>query len=184
MARSKQQTELIVFVALIVVAAAVWYFYFGHHSVTGVLSASGKYQPIDAVDYKTIFDQFVAAQSAEYKPSGRNIFIAGAATVAPSMTGEQKTDVKSTWRIYDQPKLPPPPPPPVLSWKFFGYGTLPSNGPRRAFLLDGDEVRIVGEGDTVQNTIRITHIGNDRIEYEDINTGMKNSSPMEQPPAA
>jgi hypothetical protein len=82
------------------------------------------------------------------------------------------------------PQLPPPPPKPVLPWKFFGYGTLPTNGPRRAFFLDGDEVHIVGEGDTVLNTIRITHIGNDRIEYEDINTGMKNSSAMEMAPPA
>ncbi len=183
MASSKQQTEAIVLVALVVAAAAVWYFYFGHHSVTGVLSASRRYEPIDAVDYKTIFDQLGAAQSAEYRPSGRNIFIAGPAAVAPTTPSGEQKPAKAAFKNVG-PMLPPPPPPPVLSWKFFGYGTLPSNGPRRAFLLDGDEVRIVSEGDTVQNTIRITHIGNDRIEYEDINTGMKNSSPMEQPPQA
>ena len=66
--------------------------------------------------------------------------------------------------------------------KFFGLGTLPAPGPRRAFLQDGDDVRIVGEGDTIRNHIRITHIGNDRIEYEDIRTGMKNSTALEMPP--
>ena len=55
---------------------------------------------------------------------------------------------------------------------------------RGVLCLDGDEVHIVGEGDTVLNTIRITHIGNDRIEYEDVNTGMKNSSAMEMAPPA
>jgi hypothetical protein len=182
MARSKQQNELIALIALILVAVAVWYFYFGHHSAIGGFSSTGKYEPIDAADYKTIFDKLGAAQSAEYKPSGRNIFIAGPAPPSPTATGEQKP-VKPPFQPVG-PMLPPPPPKPQLTLKFFGYGTLPSNGPRRAFLLDGDEVRIVGEGDTVQNTIRITHIGNDRIEYEDINTGMKNSSPMEQPPSA
>lgn len=68
--------------------------------------------------------------------------------------------------------------------KFFGLGTFPNPGPRRAFLQDGDDVRIVGEGDTVRNHIRITHIGNDRIEYEDINTGTKNSTALEMPPSS
>jgi hypothetical protein len=182
MARSKQQNELIALVALIIVAAAVWYFGFGHHSVASVFSSSGKYQPIDAVDYKTIFDSLSAAQSTEYKPSGRNIFIAGPAPAAPTQAADAKP-AKPTFQPVG-PMLPPPPPKPQLSMKFFGYGTLPTTGPRRAFLLDGEEVRIVSEGDTVQSTIRITHIGNDRIEYEDINTGMKNSSPLEQPPSA
>jgi hypothetical protein len=181
MARSKQQNELLALIALAVVAVVVWYFYFGRHNVTGAFSASGKYEPIDAVDYKTIFDKLGAAQSAEYKPSGRNIFVAGPAPAALAATGEVKP-VKPAFQPVG-PMLPPPPPKPQLAMKFFGYGTLPSDGPRRAFLLDGDEVRIVGEGDTVQNTIRITHIGNDRIEYEDVNTGMKNSSAMEQPPS-
>ncbi len=60
----------------------------------------------------------------------------------------------------------------------------PSNGPRRAFLLDGEEVHIVSEGDTIQNHIRITHIGNDRIEYEDTETGQKNATNLEMPPPA
>ena len=67
--------------------------------------------------------------------------------------------------------------------KFFGYGTLPSGGYRQAFLLDGDEVRIVSEGDTIQNHIRIVHIGNDRIEFEDTNTGLRNSAVLEMPPS-
>jgi hypothetical protein len=183
MAPKKQQNELLALVALVAVAAVVWYVYFGHHKVSGVLSATGKYQPIDAVDYQTVFDGLKAAQSAEYKPSGRNIFVAGLSPVTPTATTADTKPVKPPFQPAG-PQLPPPPPKPVLPWKFFGYGTLPTNGPRRAFFLDGDEVHIVGEGDTVLNTIRITHIGNDRIEYEDINTGMKNSSAMEMAPPA
>jgi len=185
MARTKQQKELIVLLALVVVAAVVWYVYFGHHQVTGSASANEKYEPINAVDYQTVFDGLKAAESTEYKPSGRNIFVAGpAAPVTPATsTGEQKPLKPAFQKV--GPDLPAPPPPPVLTWKFFGYGMLPSNGARSAFLLEGEDlVHIVGEGDTVQKTLRITHIGNDRIEYEDINTGLKNSSPLETPPPA
>jgi hypothetical protein len=70
----------------------------------------------------------------------------------------------------------------VLAWKFFGYGNLPSGGPRQAFLQDGEEVHIVQEGQTIQNTIRIIRIGNESIEYEDVNTHMRNSNPIEAAP--
>lgn len=78
---------------------------------------------------------------------------------------------------------PPEPPPPTLEMKFFGYGNMQSKGPRQAFLQDGEEVHIVSEGDTILNHLRITHIGNDHIEFEDINTGKKNSKTLEMPPA-
>jgi Tfp pilus assembly protein PilP len=83
--------------------------------------------------------------------------------------------------VYDQPQLPPPPP---LNMKFFGLGTLSPNGPRRAFLQDGEEVHIVSEGDILRNRIRINHIGNDRLEFEDVNTGAKNSAALDMPPPA
>jgi hypothetical protein len=51
-------------------------------------------------------------------------------------------------------------------------------------LQDGEEVRIVEEGETVLNHIRITHIGNDRIEFVDTLTGQHGSNNLEANPAA
>jgi hypothetical protein len=182
MAQTKQQRERILLAVLLSVAVLVWYFSFGK-KVTGsaLVSQSGNYMPINAEDYSLIFKDMEEAQSAEYKPSGRNIFIAAPPPVVhPAAPVAVPVEPP---HINNEPQLPPPPPPPQLTMKFFGYGTLQSSGPRRAFLQDGDEVHIVQEGDTILNHIRITHIGNDRIEYEDTNTGMKNSSPLEMPPA-
>jgi len=69
---------------------------------------------------------------------------------------------------------------------FFGYGMLPAGGPRQAFLKDanGDDVHIVSEGDLLLNHIRILHIGNEKLDFEDINTGQKGSKMLEAPPAA
>lgn len=180
MAQTKQVKERVLLAVLLVVSASVWHFYFGRSKVaTGALSASGSYTPINAEDYGAVFEKLKSAQETEYKPSGRNIFIAAP---PPAPKTEAVVPVEAP-HLPQGPQLPPPPPAPTLSMKFFGYGTTQTNGPRRAFLLDGDEVHIVQEGDTIQNHIRITHIGNDRIEYEDINTGMKNSSTLEMPPA-
>jgi hypothetical protein len=180
MAQTKQQKERILLAVLLGVAVVVWYFYFGRHDNSHAgPGLAGKYTPIDAEDYSVIFKDMATSVSTVYKPSGRNIFIAAPVPVATAEPA--KAEVK---RGPDLPTVrpPAPPPPPVLTMKFFGYGSLPTNGPRRAFLLDGEDIHIVQEGDTVQNHIRITHIGNDRIEYEDTNTGQKNSTNLEMTP--
>jgi hypothetical protein len=183
MAQTRQQKERIALAVLLAVAALVWYFFLGKSkTATGGLIVPGAYTPIDAEDYSVIFKEMGESQSTVYKSSGRNIFVAGAAPVAPTTVTEVKA--RKAERELPTVHLPPEPPLPVLSMKFFGYGSLPTNGPRRAFLLDGEEIHIVQEGDTVQNHIRITHIGNDRIEYEDTVTGKKNSNNLELPPQA
>jgi hypothetical protein len=182
MAQSKQQKERIALVVLLAVAGLVWWYFTKTDQPTTSVSVSGNYTPINAQDYTIIFKEMGDTQSTVYKPSGRNIFVAGPAPVQAAAA--PTAAVTKPTRQYPTVMPPPEPPPPVLSMKFFGYGSLPTNGPRRAFLLDGEEIRIVQEGDLVQNHIRITHIGNDRIEYEDTVTGKKNSSNLEMPPQA
>jgi hypothetical protein len=184
MAQTKQQRERILLAVLLVVAAVVWYFYFGRHqsTTTAGMSVAGKYTPIDAQDYSVIFKDMAASASTVYKPSGRNIFVAGPVPVAPTPAQAAVNAAVKRGPEYPTVHQPPPPPPPVLTMKFFGYGSLPTSGPRRAFLLDGEDIRIVQEGDTIQNHIKITHIGNDRIEYEDTITGQKNSTNLEMTP--
>jgi hypothetical protein len=177
MAQTKQKKEIIALVGLLFVAALVWYGFFGKGRA-GAAGGIKAYVPINAEDYGKPFKDLEVTRTTDYKASGRNIFIAG-----PVATAAAPAPVKTPYQT-SGPHPPPEPPPPVLGMKFFGLGTFPSNGPRRAFLQDGDDVKIVGEGDTVQNHLRITHIGNDRIEYEDINTGKKNSTNLEMPPAA
>jgi len=178
MAYTKKQKELGTLAALIIAAGLVWFFFVGRGAGTPTGPAGpGQYKPIDAQDYSVVLDRLRKAQTTEYRPSGRNIFVA-----APVKPVEVPKPVEPVF-VPTGPTLPPPPPPPTLSMKFFGYGTLPSGGPRQAFLLDGDEVKIVSEGDTIQNHIRIVHIGNDRIEFEDTSTGLRNSVALEMPPS-
>ena len=182
MADAKQKKQLYVLAALLVAAILVWYFQFTRHPVpAGFSMDNATYTPINAQDFSTVLDQLSKAQSTEYKPTGRNIFVAGAVPVAPDPNALK---VAKPAYVNKGPVVPPPPEPPRLSMIFFGYGNLPSGGPRRAFLLDGEEVRIVGEGDTLQPNLRILHIGNDSIEFEDINTHLRGSKQIEASPAS
>jgi hypothetical protein len=186
MAQTKQQKELIVLIALVVIAAAVWYAYFGRGQKTSTgITASGQYTPINAQDYIVILNGLEKAQKTEYKSSGRNIFVIGP---MPAEQQQAKAGPVKAPFLNRGPMPPPPPPPAQLPMVFFGYGMLPAGGPRQAFLKDenGDDVHIVSEGDLLLNHIKILHIGNERLDFEDINTGQKGSKTLEAPaqPAA
>jgi hypothetical protein len=176
MAEKKQRNQIITLVVLLLVAGLVWRFSLDRPNAPsgGFAKGSETYTPINAQDFSSVFDGIKKTQSTEYKSSGRNIFVSQPLPSPPDPSKPTKTFI-----VYNQPQPPPPPPPAQLPWKFFGYGVLPVGGSRQAFLLDGEDVHIVGEGELVLNHIRITHIGNERIEFEDINTGQRGSNQME-----
>lgn len=181
MAQTKQQKELMALVALVLIAAAFWYLHVGRPGAANAGSSASTYTQINAQDYGRILVDLTKAQGTEYKTAGRNIFVMGALPVEIAKQGPVKEPFRNKG-----PQPPAPPPPPQLPWVFFGYGMLPAGGARQAFLKEDpdDVVHIVSEGDVVLNHLRIVHIGNDRIEFEDTNTGLKGSKNLEAPPTA
>ena len=76
MAQTKQQKELIVLGVLVVLAASLWYVYYGRPTkASSGLTATGGYTPINAQDYIVLINDLEKAQKTEYKTSGRNIFV-------------------------------------------------------------------------------------------------------------
>jgi hypothetical protein len=181
MARTRQQKELIALAALVLVAALIWYWHFGPAATAGSGSSVNNYSPINAQNYIVVINGLAKAQATEYKSAGRNIFVMGAMPVEMAKRGPVKIPF-----VPQGPKPPDPPKPPELPWVFFGYGMLPAGGARQAFLKENPEdvVHIVSEGDVVLNHLRIVHIGNEKIEFEDTNTGLKGSKNLEAAPAA
>ena len=182
MAATRQQKELMALAALAVVASSVWYLHLGKSAATNGGISAGNYTLINAQDYGRILIDLTKAQGTDYKSAGRNIFVMGAMPVDPV----KQAAARPPFRVYNQPQPPAPPKPPELPWVFFGYGTLPVGGARQAFLKENQDdsaVHIVSEGDVVLNHLRILHIGNEKIEFEDTETGLKNSKPLEAAPA-
>jgi hypothetical protein len=181
MARTRQQKELIALAVLVVIAGSVWYFHLGRAATPNSGLSAGNYSPISAQDYNVIINGLAKAQGTEYKSAGRNIFVMGAMPVETARQGPVKEPFRN-----QGPMPPDPPKPPELPWVFFGYGMLPAGGARQAFLKENPEdvVHIVSEGDVVLNHLRILHIGNEKIEFEDTNTGLKGSKNLEAAPAA
>jgi len=64
-----------------------------------------------------------------------------------------------------RPAQPPPPPP--IALKFYGIASPPGAGEKRAFLIDGEEIIIAKEGDTIGRFYKVIRIGVNSIELED-----------------
>ena len=62
-----------------------------------------------------------------------------------------------------------------MKMKYFGYGTVPNGTSKRAFLSDGEETFVVGEGDTLLGRFRILRINNATLEFEELGSGRRNS---------
>jgi hypothetical protein len=179
----KQKTQVALLAILLVVAALVWYFRSANPAVIANTAALAQNYPPLAVDNPQLhWWKLEASRKAEYKSYGRNIFNA-IAPLPPSQA--PKPEPKPGDANYVPPPPPPPPAPPALPVKFFGYGSVPAGGTRRAFFTDGDEVYIVGEGETLLGRYRIMKIGNANLEFEEISTGRRGTAVLEeQGPAA
>jgi hypothetical protein len=183
----KQKQQIIVLVALVVVAALVWGFELRSRSTNAVTTSFIQdYKPLGEVNPQIRWGELKRAQETEYKSNGRNPF----SMIAPPTLDEIR--IANAAKPQEAPPPPPPPPPPTRAQappnlKFFGYGTVPNGTPRRAFLTDGEDIFIVSEGDTLLGRYRIIKVGNSNLEFQEISSGLPGTMPLEEqaaPPSA
>lgn len=102
-----------------------------------------------------------AAESLQYRGSGRNIFSMSSTPVAiEKPIGPVRPNAHSAI-------AQGPPPPPAIDLKFFGFEDH-SGGTRKAFLLHGDDVFIAAQGDVVDHRYKVVDIGPLSIQIQDI----------------
>jgi hypothetical protein len=82
----------------------------------------------------------------------------------------------------DKPAEPPkpagPPPPPPIPLKFYGYASAAKSGPRRAFFLNGDDIFVAAENDTIQNRYKVIRIGVNSAVVEDTTNKHEQTLPL------
>jgi hypothetical protein len=175
-----ERNKGIALAALVVVAVLVWYYERSGNSAASASAETGEmsYKPLAVENPALQRDKQRASQKTEYKGNGRDLF----SEVAPPPPEERKVAVASHAPM--GPTIPPPPPPPTLpgNMKFFGYGTIPNGTAKRAFLSDGDNIYIVGEGDTLLGKYRVTKIGNANLDFEEIASGRHGSTQLTEEP--
>jgi hypothetical protein len=188
----KPKRQLAALIALSIIAAGVWAWYFRRDQLvapTETASAAQNYHLLAVENPHIRIEEIEKARQAEYKSTGRNIFSAvplPAPLSHPGSADPPKTVVNTPCGVYGP--CPEPPPPPLTlpaNMKFFGYGTGPNGTFRRAFFHDtnGDDVYIVNEGQIFLNRFRILKVGNASLEFEEVSSGRKGTAPLEEQPA-
>jgi hypothetical protein len=173
-----QRRQIAALLVLLVIAGIVWHFRSANPAVIADTAAFVQNYPPLAVDNPQLhWWKLEGSRKAEYKSNGRNIFspVVPLTRVLAAQQVPKTVDPNSI-----APPVPSAPPPPALPVKFFGYGTVLPGGNRRAFFTDGDEVHIVGEGETLLGRYRILKIGNANLEFEEISTGRRASAALEE----
>jgi hypothetical protein len=176
-----QKTKIAILPVLMLAAAGVFYYDSIDVSFPGktVPFTLRPYSPLPVENPALQRWKLEASRRTEYKSSGRDLF---SQTLPPPPP--KKIEPRP-----DPIPLPPvevPPPSLPANMKFFGYGTVPNGTSKRAFLSDGEQVYIVGEGDTLLGRFRILRIGNASLEFEEVGTGKRNSASLDEqaaPPA-
>lgn len=177
----KEKNKLLWLVGLLLVAGLTWYFGSRPRSNPAnapLLATEMTYKPLGVDNPELQREKLDNSRKTQYKSSGRDLF----SEVAPPPVDLTPKPVDSG---PVEPAVPAAPPPPSLppTMKFFGYGTVPNGSSRRAFLADGDEVYIVGEGDTLLGKFRILKIGNANLDFEEIASGRRGSTTLDEQPA-
>jgi hypothetical protein len=125
------------------------------------------------VDPTLRLDLLARLQDAKFEGSTRSIF---EFSQAPPLAIKEpaKIIVAQTRPFGPQPLEPPKAPP--ISLKFYGFVNPARPDIKRAFFLDGEDILVAGEGETIHNRYRIVHIGVNSALVEDIQ--YKNQQPL------
>jgi len=146
--------------------------------------------PANRRDPKTIdptlqLDRFAKVQSVELSGGSRNVFqFAAAPPPEPTkLIAKNEPLVKPFAKMgpnVPPPPAPPPPPPPPppITLKFYGYSTAKDSGKKTAYLLDGEEIYLASEGDTLNRRYRIVRIATNSILIEDLDAKRQQSVPL------
>lgn len=171
----KVKIEIGVLAVLVLAVGTLWYYYRHPATESAQAAAPGEhYKPMGVENPQIHWARLTEAQRTDYKSTGRDIFSRELPPPPPRPVHIPKPGDKDFVKPVEVP-----PPPPQLPLKFFGYGTVPVGASRRAFLTDGEEVYIVAEGDTLLGRYRIVRINNVNLEFEEISSGRRGSSNLE-----
>ena len=149
------------------------------------------------VDPTLRLDYLTKIQSFETEGGNRNIFKieqpppepppthiakdkipnAGRIPVGPGQTPVEQT---STIKQPENPGPPPPPPPTPINLKYYGYSTKRSDGERKAFFLDGEDVIVAAEGEIIKKQYRVVRIGVSSVQMEDTRSKSTQTLPLQQ----
>jgi hypothetical protein len=146
----------------------------GRGAVTEFHPKVGGNRPED-VDPELKMDLLAKVQAVQPIEAGRNLFQFGAAPPPPGSMPDMPKNVAPILVTHQQTPLtvtptnttPPTPQAPPINLKYYGFKVSKTDGHTVAFLLDGDDIMIVTENETVKQRYKIVRIARTSIVIED-----------------
>ncbi len=173
----RERTKIQVLVGLLLIVVAVFFYERNPTpSMPEGVSADTRFTPLNVKEPALQLDKLRKLQEDEYKGAQRNIFVAGPTPPPAGAVAAAHADAPA---LFVGPQPAPPPPPLQVPVEF--YGIESSGGREVALLKNGDDILIVGEGDTFMNRYRLIHIGNQSAEVQEISTGRQTTIPLVPP---
>ena len=134
-----------------------------------------------SIDPTLRLDLLQRLKNVKFAGPGRSLFEQGPAELPPQlakkvtvMPGPQPAQASVTPAKPAAPAGPPP-----ITLKFYGFSApVGTNGPRRGFFLDEDDVVIANEGDTIKGRYHIVSLQPKAAEVEDLMTKNRQSLPI------
>ncbi len=165
-------------------------------------AANGEFRPIvpgsrpddhidpGSIDPELKLDLLAKVQAIPPIEGGRNLFQFGSApapdkplppvpTNVPKIAINQPTPKPVTNVLSSTPAGPPPAPP--ITFKYYGYRA--SKAGKLAFLLDGDDIILAAENQTVKQRYRIVRIATTSIDIEDTQFKSTQTLKLQEPPS-
>ena len=164
---------------LAILAYVVYANYFSHTAVQGLpgtTAADTKFVALDVQEPHLRLDLLARLQKSEYSGNHRNVFLAEPPP-PPKSVAQQNVPPP-----FVGPRVPPPPPPLQVPGEFFGYAATRGAPRRIAFFKNGDDVQLLAEGDTFLGNLRMTHVGDNSVDVQEVSSGRHTTVQMVQPP--
>jgi len=137
------------------------------------------------VDPTLRLDLLTKLQNVTLEGGSRNLFQFGAAAPPPAPAIPLPKVAKIPINQPAAPVTPvnpgPPPPPtaPPIPLKYYGFTNAKTEPRKKAFFLDGEDIIVAWEGETVKSRYRIVRVGVNSVEMEDTQFKSKQTLPLE-----
>jgi hypothetical protein len=139
------------------------------------------------IDPTLRWDLLAKVQAVKLEGGSRNLFAAGAPPLPPEPTVPVKGGMHGTQVSQIGPQPPPGPPPaplppqaPPITLKYYGYSSARGDNRKRAFFLDGDDILVAAEGETVKKRYRVVRIGVNSVVMEDTQFKHEQTLPLQE----
>jgi hypothetical protein len=146
----------------------------------------GEEPDLASIDPTLRLDLLRRVQAVEKEGGERNLFQFSAAppppapkVAAPKIVPKTPQQVAQEQAQQAQALAASPPTP--INLKFYGYLNHRSEGGKRAFLLDGEDIIVAEEGDVVKKRYKIVRIGVNSVVVEDTQSANTQTLPLQMP---